>query len=98
MSYGKEGRTPLQLATELQNFDAIQALLAHGALINASPAYQYGRTALQAATSSSNPDIKTIKFWSKRVPMLTQQLVSAGESRLSKVLLLLAVFRSSNIS
>jgi ankyrin repeat protein len=62
MSRGKQGRTPLQLAAELGRLDVAHALIAHGALINAPPAYQHGRTALQAAASSSSPDIELLKF------------------------------------
>jgi ankyrin repeat protein len=39
-----------------------QMLVAHGALINAPPAYQHGRTALQAAASSSSPNMELLQF------------------------------------
>jgi ankyrin repeat protein len=62
MSRGREGRTPLQLAAELGRLDIAHALVAYGALINAPPAYKHGRTAIQAAASSSSPDMELLKF------------------------------------
>jgi ankyrin repeat protein len=62
MSKGKEGRTPLQLASELGRLDISKTLVEHGSLINASPAYKHGRTALQAAASSSNPNMDLLKY------------------------------------
>jgi ankyrin repeat protein len=62
MLRGNEGRTPLQLAAELGRLDVAQVLVAHGALINAPPAYQHGRTALQAAALSSSPDMELLQF------------------------------------
>jgi ankyrin repeat protein len=62
MSHGKGGKTPLQLAAELGRYNAAQALVAHGALINAPAGYQYGRTALQVAASSASPNMKVLRF------------------------------------
>ncbi|KAH8794287.1 ankyrin repeat-containing domain protein [Hyaloscypha sp. PMI_1271] len=52
--------TPLQVAAEA-NIEAIQLLLDHGAEINAPPGDEFGRTALQAATSA-NPDRRIVEF------------------------------------
>jgi ankyrin repeat protein len=61
-SLGREGRTPLELAAELGKLDTAQTLVARGALVNAPPAYQHGRTALQAAASSSSPNMELLQF------------------------------------
>ena len=53
--------TPLQVAAEA-NIEAIQLLLDHGAEINAPPEDEFGRTALQAATSVQNPDRRKVEF------------------------------------
>jgi ankyrin repeat protein len=59
-------KTPLQAAAEA-NFEAIQLLLDSGADINAPPGDEFGRTALQAATSAQNPD-----------PRIVESLLSCG--------------------
>jgi ankyrin repeat protein len=57
--------TPLQVAAEA-NIEAIQLLLDHGAEINAPPGGEFGRTALQAATSAQNPDRRIVEFLHSR--------------------------------
>jgi ankyrin repeat protein len=57
--------TPLQVAAEA-NIEAIQLLLDHGAEINAPPGDEFGRTALQAATSVQNPDRRIVEFLHSR--------------------------------
>jgi ankyrin repeat protein len=53
--------TPLQVAAEA-NIEAIQLLLDRGAEINAPPGDEFGRTALQAATSVQDPDRRIVEF------------------------------------
>ena len=55
-------RTPLQLAAELDKFDAVDILLEHGAQINASAATKRGRIALQAAASSEHANLKMMEL------------------------------------
>lgn len=62
MSRGKEGRTPIQLAAEQGNLELVRLLVAHGAQINSNPAYQHGRTALQAAASRLEPNMELLRF------------------------------------
>ena len=62
MTRGTGGRTPLQFAAERGRLEAAKVLVAHGALVNSPPGYQHGRTALQAATSRSSPDMEMIQY------------------------------------
>ncbi|KAH6665534.1 ankyrin repeat-containing domain protein [Halenospora varia] len=55
-------RTPLQLAAEINQLDAVNILLDHGAQINASAATDRGRTALQAAASSEDANLTMIEL------------------------------------
>ncbi|KAF7504127.1 hypothetical protein GJ744_002645 [Endocarpon pusillum] len=55
-------RTPLQLAAEMSQLDAVSILLDHGAQINASAAMDRGRTALQAAASSEDANLAMIEL------------------------------------
>ncbi|KAF9766601.1 hypothetical protein IL306_000969 [Fusarium sp. DS 682] len=54
-------RTPLQLAAEMGQQEAVKLLLHHKADPNAPPAIRHGRTALQAAASSKTACIETVK-------------------------------------
>lgn len=54
-------KTPLQVAAE-SNMEAVQLLLDLNVDINAPPGDEYGRTALQAATSAPNPDVRIVEF------------------------------------
>ncbi|KAH8803035.1 ankyrin repeat-containing domain protein [Xylogone sp. PMI_703] len=60
--YFWEPRTPTQLAAGLRRLNALRMLFDRGADVNESPAYRFGRTALQAATSSENPDMELVQF------------------------------------
>ncbi|KAF4345516.1 ankyrin [Fusarium beomiforme] len=55
-------RTPLQLAAEMGQQEAVKLLLSHKADPNAPPAIEHGRTALQAAASSEIACIETVKM------------------------------------
>jgi ankyrin repeat protein len=55
-------KTPLQVAADEGDMEAIQLLLDHGADINSPPGDEFGRTALQAATSARNPDPRIIQL------------------------------------
>ncbi|RKK79227.1 hypothetical protein BFJ71_g16277 [Fusarium oxysporum] len=55
-------RTPLQLAAEMGQVEALKLLLYHKADPNASPAHLHGRTALQAAASSETACIEAVKL------------------------------------
>jgi hypothetical protein len=57
-----EPRTPLQLAAQYEDRDAVETLLEHGADINSRAAARLGRTALQAALSNDSPDIDFVTF------------------------------------
>ncbi|KAM6521887.1 hypothetical protein FALCPG4_011589 [Fusarium falciforme] len=57
-----EPRTPTQLAAEYGNLEAVKMLVGRGADINEAPAYRFGRTALQAATSRDEPDMDLVQF------------------------------------
>lgn len=57
-----EPRTPTQLAAGGGKLEAVKMLLARGADINEDPAYRFGRTTLQAATSSGNSNMDLVKF------------------------------------
>ncbi|KAM5343277.1 hypothetical protein ACJ41O_014243 [Fusarium nematophilum] len=61
-SYMWEPRTPTQLAAANGQLEAVKMLVGRGADINEAPAYRFGRTALQAATSSSEPDMDLVQF------------------------------------
>lgn len=52
--------TPLQVAVAEGEMEAIQLLLEHGADVNAPAGAEFGRTALQAATSAVEPDADII--------------------------------------
>lgn len=54
-------RTPLQLAAEMGQLEAVKLLLYYKADPNAPPAFRHGRTALQAAASSETACIETVK-------------------------------------
>lgn len=60
--YTWEPRTPTQLAASCGRLKFVRMLLDRGADINEAPGYRFGRTALQAATSSENPDIELVQF------------------------------------
>jgi ankyrin repeat protein len=60
--YTWEPRTPTQLAADRGRLEAVRMLLDRGADINEAPAYRFGRTALQAATSSESPDMELVQF------------------------------------
>jgi ankyrin repeat protein len=55
-------RTPIQLAAEINQPNAVNILLDHGAQINASAATDRGRTALQAAASSEDANLTMIEI------------------------------------
>ncbi|EHK47108.1 hypothetical protein TRIATDRAFT_317057 [Trichoderma atroviride IMI 206040] len=55
-------RTPLQLAAEKGQVDAVKLLLDHHADLNALPARHHGKTALQAAASSETACIETVEL------------------------------------
>lgn len=57
-----EPRTPTQLAADRGQLKAVKMLLGRGADINEPPAYRFGRTALQAATSRDEPDMDLAQF------------------------------------
>lgn len=52
--------TPLQVAVAEGEMEAIQLLLEHGADVNAPAGAEFGRTALQAATSAEEPDLDIV--------------------------------------
>ncbi|KAH8657367.1 ankyrin repeat-containing domain protein, partial [Ilyonectria robusta] len=59
------GLTPLQAAAFLGDMNSVQILIAHGANVNTSEDQEslqpaFGRTALQVATSSENPNLEVI--------------------------------------
>ena len=60
--YTCEPRTPTQLAAGCGRLKSVRMLLDRGADINEAPAYRFGRTALQAVTSSKSPDIELVQF------------------------------------
>ena len=55
-------RTPLQLAAEMNQLEAVEILLDHGAKINAPAATERGRTALQAAAASKDANLAMIEL------------------------------------
>ncbi|KAK4448806.1 ankyrin repeat-containing domain protein [Podospora aff. communis PSN243] len=55
-------RTPLQLAAEMNQLEAVEILLDHGAEINAHAATERGRTALQAASASEDANLVMIEL------------------------------------
>jgi ankyrin repeat protein len=55
-------RTPIQLASEMTQLNAVKLLFEFGAELNAPPAIRRGRTALQAAASAAIPDIELVEF------------------------------------
>jgi ankyrin repeat protein len=57
-----EPRTPTQLAVDRGKLKFVRMLLDRGAEINEAPGYRFGRTALQAATSSDSPDLELVQF------------------------------------
>ncbi|GKT44465.1 ankyrin repeat and KH domain-containing protein mask [Colletotrichum spaethianum] len=62
-------KTPLQVAAEVGNLEAVRLLLGHGADINALPGSEFGRTALQAAVYGSNYE---------NIPAIVELLLSFG--------------------
>ncbi|KAH7006817.1 ankyrin repeat-containing domain protein [Ilyonectria destructans] len=57
-----EPRTPTQLAAANGRLEAVKMLVGRGTDINEAPAYRFGRTALQVATSSDEPDMDLVQF------------------------------------
>ncbi|RDW58768.1 hypothetical protein BP6252_13244 [Coleophoma cylindrospora] len=55
-------KTPLQVTAEVRNMKAIKLLLEIGAEINAPAGDEFGRTALQAASSAEIPDPRMIEY------------------------------------
>ncbi|PTB35303.1 hypothetical protein M441DRAFT_153683 [Trichoderma asperellum CBS 433.97] len=55
-------RTPLQLAAEMGQVEALKLLLDHQADPNALPAHRHGMTALQAAASSEEACMETVEL------------------------------------
>ena len=51
---GKEGRSPIQAAAEIESISLVKLLLKSGADVNASAGRDNGRTAIQAASSAMN--------------------------------------------
>ena len=62
LSSSSSPRTPLQLAAETGQLDLVRILLEHGSDINAPAAHSNGRTALQAAASSTVSCIEVVKL------------------------------------
>ena len=60
--YTWEPRTPTQLAAGCGRLEFVRMLLDCGADINEAPAYRFGRTTLQATTSSESPDMELVQF------------------------------------
>ncbi|EEU44931.1 uncharacterized protein NECHADRAFT_85166 [Fusarium vanettenii 77-13-4] len=60
--YMWEPRTPTQLAAEKGQLETVKMLVGRGADPNEAPAYRFGRTALQAATSRDEPDMDLVQF------------------------------------
>ncbi|RDW57744.1 hypothetical protein BP5796_12545 [Coleophoma crateriformis] len=59
----REGmKTPLQVAAEMSDMRAIKLLLGIGAEVNAPAGDEFGRTALQAASSARIPDPRMIEY------------------------------------
>lgn len=59
-------RTPLQLAAEVNEIEAVKILLDHGAEINAAAATERGRTALQAAAVSEDANLAMVELLLQR--------------------------------
>ncbi|KAK2011863.1 ankyrin [Colletotrichum eremochloae] len=66
-------KTPLQVAAEVGNLDSVRLLLKYGALVNALPGNDFGRTALQAAVCGENP--ACIPAY---IPAMVELLLSVG--------------------
>ncbi|OCL04903.1 ankyrin, partial [Glonium stellatum] len=59
---GKEGRSPIQLAAEQGSLQIAKVLFSHGASVHAPATINHGWTALQAAVSSAQLNLKLIEF------------------------------------
>jgi ankyrin repeat protein len=79
-------RTPIQLAAEMNQLDAVNILLDHGAQINASAATDLGRTALQAAVSSEHAKLTMIELLLSRGAEVMHRQPETAVSQLFKPL------------
>lgn len=71
-------RTPLQVAAEMGNFTFVKLLLDFGVSPNEPPGYQFGRTALQGAASSAEPNIELVQLLISHGATINAPLTSLG--------------------